>query len=223
MAGNGPTWPQWALVHLKCPAFLPRRVCPNGRMDEHWQAPVLHFLLTDHLSSTIGGPSRKTECPWLPPAFIWAHTVGVWAMSLACVPDGKGPQFLLWRSNIPWAGWQVHLSQGPALGDHAGNCGKSTSPLPSAKNSVACANILWRKNRWCGPLTSHWRYSLRKNSASRQCSASQMDRPFFLCLLLSSQGLVPLILVLQFKKCVVTKATTKTLHYLGPTNYTFNS
>ena len=56
--------------------------------------------------------------------------MGVWAHLLACIPNGRGPQFLLWRSDIPRAGWQVHLPQGPALGDHTSDHIKSTSPLP---------------------------------------------------------------------------------------------
>ena len=91
------------------------------------------LLLTDHLSSAVGGPSSKTKCPWLPPVLIWAHTVGVWATSLPCIHDGRGPQILLWRSGILQAGWQVHLPHGPALGDHAGDCGKLTSLFPSAQ------------------------------------------------------------------------------------------
>ena len=109
MSTSGPPWPQQALVHSKCPAFLSGRLCPHGRTEEHQWAPVLYFLLTDHLSSTIGSPSRKTKCPWLPPVLIWAHTVGVWATSLACIFDGRGLQFLLWRSSILQAGQWVHL------------------------------------------------------------------------------------------------------------------
>ena len=63
----GTPWPQQALVHLKCPACLSGRLCLNGRMDECWQALVLHFLQTAHLSSALGNLSRKTKCPSLPP------------------------------------------------------------------------------------------------------------------------------------------------------------
>ena len=59
--------------------------------------------------------------------------VGVLATSLACIPDGRNPHFLLWRSGTLCAGWQVHLPQGPALGDHTGDCSESTSLLPSTQ------------------------------------------------------------------------------------------
>ena len=51
-------WASLALVSshcLKCPVFLSRRLCPNGRMDKCWWVPVLCFLLAAHLSSTLGG------------------------------------------------------------------------------------------------------------------------------------------------------------------------
>ena len=99
MPDDGPPWPWQALIHPKSLAFLSGRFCPNCRMDECQQALFLHFLLGDHLSFVIGSPSRKTKCPWLPPALVWAPTVGVQAISLALKPDGRGPQFLLWRSS----------------------------------------------------------------------------------------------------------------------------
>ena len=75
---------------------------------------------------------KENKMSWLPPVLTWTYTVGVWATSLACIPDGRGPQFLLWGSGIPRAGWQVHPPHGPALGDHASDHGESTSLLPSA-------------------------------------------------------------------------------------------
>ena len=60
-----------------------------------------------------------------------------------------------------WWPWQINLS---------------TSFCP---DSAASTNILLRMNGWCGALTSHQGYSCRKNSMSRWCSASQMDRPSF--------------------------------------------
>ena len=106
-----------------------------SQWQDGWVPPGSSSLLPFNwsFSSARGSPSRKTKCPWLPPVLVWTHTVGVEATSLACIPDGTGPQFLLWRSGTLRAGWQVHLPQGPALGDHAGNHGKSTSLLPSAK------------------------------------------------------------------------------------------
>ena len=47
-----------------------------GRTDEHQQAPVPHFLPNGHLSSTVGSPSEKTRCPWLPPVLNLACMVG---------------------------------------------------------------------------------------------------------------------------------------------------
>ena len=87
----------------KCSAFLSGMLCLNGEMDEHWWAQILYLLLTAHILSAIGSLSRKTKYPWLPPAPILAHTVGVWATSLACILDGRGPQFLLWKSSTPQA------------------------------------------------------------------------------------------------------------------------
>ena len=132
MLTNGPPWPQQALVHQKCFASPSGKLHPNSRTEEHWQAPVPHFLPNGNLSSTIGSPSKKTRCPWLPPVPIGACTVGAQAASSTCTLDGRAPQFLLGRSSIPQAGWQMHLPWGPALGDHAGNCGKLTFLLPSA-------------------------------------------------------------------------------------------
>ena len=132
MPADGPLWPWQAHVHQTCLTSPSGKLYSKGRTDECQQAPVLHFLLNSHLFSAIGSPSKKTKCPWLPSVLIQAHMVGVWAAFLTCTPDGRVPQFLLWRSGIPQAGQQVHPPQGLALGHHTGNHSKSTFLFLSA-------------------------------------------------------------------------------------------
>ena len=130
---SGPLWPQQALVHMKCPVFLAWRLCPDGRMDESWKVPVLHFLLAAHLSSTLGGLSRKPKCPLWPLTPILAHMVGIWATSWVIILRGRGLLFPpRWSSTLP-AGQQMHLPMDPTLGDHVCSCGRLTSPLPSTQ------------------------------------------------------------------------------------------
>ena len=143
-------------------------------MDECQRAPVLHFLLTAHLSSAIGGLSRRT------------HVLGY-------LPHLFGPS--QWGSRQPlqhvylmeevssfFSGGLVHYELDSryiclgvqSMGQQLQQINPSASFCP---DSAACTNIFWRMNGWCSPLTSHWEYSFRNNSTSRQHSASWMDSP----------------------------------------------
>ena len=130
---GGHPWPQQALICPKCPAFLSGRLCHDGRMDECWWALVLHSLLTAPLSSYLGGLSRKTKCPSLPPIPTQACMVEVQTTSWANILDGTGPQFLPWMSGTLPAGWGEHPSRGSTLEGHANGPGELTSLLPYAQ------------------------------------------------------------------------------------------
>ena len=95
MPADGPPWPRQALIHQRCLAFPSGKLHPDGGSDECRWAPVPHFLLNSHLSSTIGGTSKKTKCPWLPPALVWTHTVGAGQPLTHIYPMEELPDFFL--------------------------------------------------------------------------------------------------------------------------------